>query len=89
MNLADTCERGKLEVVKRLLSEGVALQSEKQYAMRRACYKGNLELVKLLIEHGADVRDAYAINYASTKGHLEVIEYIKKLIVIEKLHELN
>ena len=64
-----------------LISCGVDIYADNDFALCWASANGHMEVVKLLIESGADVHacDDYALHCASENGHLEVVEYLKSL----------
>ena len=69
---------GELEIIKYLVSKGLDIHYENNYAFQEASEKGHLEIVKYLLEHGADIHadDDYALIFASVCGHLEVVKYL-------------
>lgn len=74
--------KGDLATVKRLLDEGVNVNSRTRYdstPLFFACDRGNLEMVRLLIERGADLNvkdnfyNATALTWAMSKEHNEIV----------------
>jgi hypothetical protein len=62
--LAEAARKGDAMVVKKLLDEGVDVNTKFRYgatALAFACDRGHLDVVKLLLDHGADVnvRDTF------------------------------
>jgi ankyrin repeat protein len=56
--LADAARKGDAAIVKKLLDEGVDVNTKYRYgatALSYACDRGHLDVVKLLIDRGADV----------------------------------
>jgi ankyrin repeat protein len=89
-NLMTACRHGNLEEFKRLLSEGVT-DFEKNETLRVSCVLGRLEMVKLLVENGADVHKMHdaPIKCAIYYNQTEIINYFKKVLLRERLLELN
>ncbi|XP_067661916.1 putative ankyrin repeat protein RF_0381 [Haliotis asinina] len=83
--LHSACSRGRLEVVKYILSQNIVDinsrgGSKKTPAMTAAQY-GHKEVVELLVENGADLslvccRGINILHLACSKGHLEVVKYV-------------
>jgi ankyrin repeat protein len=83
---------GHLEVVKLLLAHGADVHAKNNQALGWASSKGHLEVVKLLLAHGADIyanQDYDAIKYAKINGHQEVVNYLSKQYMLDKLKELG
>jgi ankyrin repeat protein len=55
-DLLKNIKNNNLDTVKYLVSQGVDITSEDDYAVRLAGYNGNLEIVKYLVSQGADIR---------------------------------
>jgi ankyrin repeat protein len=56
--LADAARKGDAAIVKKLLDEGVDVNTKYRYgatALSYACDRGHLDVVKLLLDRGADV----------------------------------
>jgi len=93
--LIPACETGNVEEVKRLLSEGLNNAHEIYMGIRSSVVNGHVEvtnllriaLVKIHIENGDDINEI--LEWASYNGHLETVEYLNKLLLLEKLNELN
>ena len=51
------------------------------FAIGWASEYGRLDIVKYLVEQGADIHadDDYALRYAVTYDHLEIVDYLKSL----------
>ena len=71
----NACKSGDLEVVKYLVSQGVDVQTDNNYAVQVASENGHLEVVKYLLSQGADGRtnNNCFVKVASENGHLEVV----------------
>lgn len=89
--LWEASRKGDAAAVKRLLDEGVDVNTKLRYgstALFSACDRGNLEVVKLLLDRGADVnvRDTFygatpltwAVNPATGKKpqHVEIVRLL-------------
>ena len=72
------CERGYIRMVMFMVSNGVDIHANKDYALRRAAEYGHLEIIKYLVAHGADIHaeNEYAIRRAAENGYLDVIDYL-------------
>jgi ankyrin repeat protein len=77
------------ETVKILLDHGAdpnKVDSEEHFSpLMHAAAEGNLEVVKVLIKYGADrnLKDADgddAGTFATQNGHLQVVEYLKRIV---------
>jgi len=86
--LWEAARKGDATTVKRLLDEGVDVNTKYRYgatALSYACDRGNLEVVKVLLEHGADVNvedtfyHATPLNWAASPAmgrkpeHAEIV----------------
>ena len=58
--------------------------------LQEAAETGNLEQVKKLVEDGANIHanNDEALRWASSKGRIEVVKYLKRKILKEKLLNL-
>ena len=67
-----------IEVIERLIAEGVDVTAGDNFAVRWASAYGHTDVVKLLIVHGADVtaRDNSAVLWASNNGHIDVVKLL-------------
>ncbi|AGF85745.1 repeat protein [Moumouvirus goulette] len=67
-----------IETWKYMISVGVDIYINDNYALKWASTIGYLEIVKYLVESGADIHvdDDYALKWASNNGHLEVVKYL-------------
>ena len=77
--LGKICEKGKVELLRRLIVDGIDVNMENGYALRTASWHGNRECVELLIRAGADVSvgQNYSIRMAHKNGHKEVEEILR------------
>ena len=80
-------QEGLFEEVKFLISKGAFVNAKNilgRTPLHSACKnKGNLEIVKCLIENGVQIyakdgQDRLALDYATIKGHLEIVQYLKE-----------
>lgn len=83
------CDKGKYDVVKKMIEEGGYDINDQDNAgntaLHEAALQGHIEIVELLIENGADVNiksiemfgDTPLID-ASANGHLDVVKYLLK-----------
>jgi ankyrin repeat protein len=93
--LIPACETGNVEEVKRLLSEGLNNAHEIYMGIRSSVVNGHVEVTNLLrialvtihINEGCDINKL--LEWANLYRHLEVVEYLNKLLLLEKLNELN
>jgi ankyrin repeat protein len=75
----NACKAGQLELVKKLVEQGVDITTKNNWALRYGSRCGNLEIVKFLVESGADVRaNDEPLRLAAENGHLEVVKYLLK-----------
>jgi len=74
--LYSAAEEGRLDTVKKLISDGVDIGINENYALRFSAARGHLEVVKVLLKAGADVhaQDDFAVRLAAYNGHLEVVK---------------
>jgi hypothetical protein len=93
--LVDAIFMGSLKEVKRLLIEGADVHAGNDRALLNACITGNLGIVKLLVAYGANIHAhgvhnliSYTRNY-NKNGYLEVLEYLNKQLILEKINELS
>ena len=86
--LNDACSKGNLELVTFLLSNGAVPDD---LTLKLSCTKGNLDIVKLLIQYGADLsaNNYSAIYLAQTYNQIHIADYLNKLLLINKLHDLH
>ncbi|XP_067661991.1 ankyrin-3-like [Haliotis asinina] len=79
------CSRGRLEVVKYVLSQNIvdinSRGGSKKTSAMNAGESGYKEVVELLVENGADLslvcdRGSNILHLACSKGHLEVVKYV-------------
>ncbi|XP_067652079.1 putative ankyrin repeat protein RF_0381 [Haliotis asinina] len=79
-----TCSKGRLEVVKYILSQNILdINSRgmmKKTPVMNAAESGHKEVVELLVENGADLSLTYGtgsniLHLACSKGHLEVVKF--------------
>lgn len=90
--LRETCERGDLVSIRRLVEkEGALVQAKDEKSGRTplmlASCMGNVDVVHFLLERGADVkakdREGWtALMYAASEGHLEIAK-----LLVEKCRE--
>jgi ankyrin repeat protein len=87
MSLIDECKRGDLEEVKRLLSKGADVHIIDDLAFTFAVNYNHLEIVKLLLAHGVNLHKNYnkASYIANFRGNFEVLNYLNKQMLLEKL----
>ena len=80
------CNKGHLEIVKRLIENGTDIHAGNEYAIRWASHYGHLEVVKFLLEKGADIHanNDEALRMALGSDHLEVVKYL-----LEKGADIN
>jgi hypothetical protein len=79
--LMHSCIYGAIRILRNLVTHGVDIRINSDYAVRYASKYGHLEIVKYLVSHGADIHtdNDYAVRYASEFGHLEVVQYLVSL----------
>jgi ankyrin repeat protein len=82
--LNDACRLGYLNVVDRLLREGDDVHYENDYALRCACLYSHLDIVKLLVSYGAEIH-----SNTNILGNQEIVNYLKKQLLLEKINELS
>jgi ankyrin repeat protein len=87
MTLQTAIELGNISEIKRLLSEGADINAENELALRKACYYGHLDVVKLLLENGAKIDDA--VRWSKLWRHTELVDYLTKQMLLEKLNGLS
>ncbi|BCS83757.1 repeat protein [Cotonvirus japonicus] len=65
---------------KHMISIGIDIHADDDYALIKVSEYGYLEVVKYLVEHGANIhaKDDGALRKASSNGHLEVVKYLVK-----------
>lgn len=68
-----------LDTWERLISEGVNIHTEYDYALRRYAKCGYLDVVKFLVDHGADKHAAnnLALMFAKEENHKEIVDYLQ------------
>jgi hypothetical protein len=88
MNLVEAVERCDIKEVKRQLRKGHV--DDIDYALGIASFEGDLDIVKLLLDNGANIYadEDYPIRYAIQNRHQEVIDYLNKQMMLDKLKEL-
>ena len=61
-----------------MVSKGVDVTADDNWAVRWAIENGHLDAVKFMVSKGADVtaNDNQAIRWASANGHLDVVKYL-------------
>ena len=74
-------DNGHLGVVKYLIEAGADIHAGVDGALRVASANGHLEVIKCLIEAGADIHAGDALEYASSRGHVKVVNYLKQIII--------
>jgi ankyrin repeat protein len=81
IKLIEACEKGDLRVY---------LHYENDYALQIACYHGHLQIVKYLVRMGANIQaeGKLAIEWATVQGHNEVVDYLEKRLIREKLEAI-
>ena len=95
IQLQSACVHGELWKVEELVEEGMDLH----IALNTASYCGYLGIVKYLIKRGADIHygetswgsameDRSPLHCAQQGNNLAVVNYLKKLLVVEKLKAL-
>ena len=74
------CEKGKEELLRRLLVDGIDPSMENDYALRAASCYGQTGCVKMLIKVGANVSADcnYSLRMAQRNGHEEVANLLKE-----------
>jgi ankyrin repeat protein len=79
-----------MELVKEWVESGTHLHGSLHGGFLVACYWGKLEVVKYLVRHGADpyYNSEEALRLAIRHGRYEVVEYLKKKMLLEKLQEI-
>jgi ankyrin repeat protein len=89
MSLILSSQRGDLNAVKVFLTS--ADKKEIDEALVWASYNKHIEIMKLLVAHGADVqyKDGLALRWSADRtDNLEVINYLKKMMLLDKLKTL-
>ncbi|TMW65860.1 hypothetical protein Poli38472_003625 [Pythium oligandrum] len=69
--LVGAAERGHLEVLKYLHEHGAPYSSR---AMDVAALNGHVDIVQFLLEHNHDACSPYALQWACSKGHKDVVK---------------
>ncbi|XP_071099298.1 ankyrin homolog [Haliotis cracherodii] len=86
------CWRGKMEVVKYVLSQGLvnidARGWMKQTAVMRAAWNRHREVMKLLVSKGADLtlvdsKGENILHLACRRGYVEVVKYVLSLNMVD------
>jgi hypothetical protein len=81
--LSSAAYSGDNELIRRLISRGVQIRSDKgAEAIRAAARSGKLDTVKLLVENGVNVNarnndGETALSIAYDKGEMEIYDYLK------------
>jgi hypothetical protein len=72
------CKKGKIELVKYLISKGCDITAQENYAVINASENGRLNVVKYLVSLGADITDRnnLALRCACANGHLQTVKYL-------------
>ncbi|AAV50298.1 putative ankyrin repeat protein [Acanthamoeba castellanii mimivirus] len=63
---------------KYMVSKGVDIRAEDDYAVKWASKNGHLKVVEYLVSLGADIKSDgdYAVRWASENGHIDVVKYL-------------
>jgi hypothetical protein len=71
-------EKGHLDMIKYLVSQGADVTACNNMAIRWAARKGQLEVVQYLVSQGADVTALHhsAARRAAANGHPKVVQYL-------------
>ena len=71
-------DKNQLEVLSILLSNGVDVHRDNDFALRWACSRGRISVAQVLISNGADVNAGKndALYQAAKNGHLRVVELL-------------
>ena len=71
-------EKGHLDIVKYLISNGAGVSSNNNCAVRWASFFGHLDIIKYLVLEGADILadDNRAIRWSANRGYLDVTKYL-------------
>ncbi|AVL94466.1 ankyrin repeat protein [Moumouvirus australiensis] len=66
------------ETWKYLISVGIDIHSDNDYALIWASKEGYLEILKFLVENGVDIHigDENSLKWASKNGHFEIVKYL-------------
>ena len=69
---------GYLKGIKYVVSKGVDIRVDNDWAVSYASYNGYLEVVKYLVSQGADITVDYncTVRYASENGHFVLVKYL-------------
>lgn len=72
------CRKGRLDMVKFMVSKGVDPRAEMDQAFRFASMEGHLNVVKFLVDQGANIHvyKDEAFNAASKNNHLDVVKFL-------------
>jgi len=84
--LCSACMVGNFNIVKYLVEVGTNIHGYNDYAFRWSCRNGHLELAKYLLEVGANLHAMN--NEAFMSEHEDVLEYLNKMLIVDKLKEL-
>jgi ankyrin repeat protein len=89
LRFASSGDRAK--IVKLLLAHGADVHAENDSSLIAACCYGRTATVKLLVAHGADIHadNDCSLECARDNGHKNVVNYLEKLMLIEKLNDIN
>jgi hypothetical protein len=77
-DIYDLIKINDLNGIKYLVSVGVNIKADDNWAVQIASSDGHLEMVKYLVSIGADITvcNNLAVGWASYNGHLEVVKYL-------------
>jgi ankyrin repeat protein len=84
--LNEAIRSGDIIAVKKFLKNGYDVHHENEQALRYACCHGHLNIVKLLLAKGATITE-HVINWSV--DHQEVVNYLNKQMMLDKLKELG
>lgn len=82
VNIESIYDLNEIDTWKMLISVGVDIHTEYDYALRWNAKIGNLEIVKFLVDNGADVHSAndLALKFSEEENHNEVVNYLQSVI---------
>lgn len=79
--LSIMCDVGSVEGIKYAIERGGTL---KEFCLFESCIKGYYDTVKYLVKNGANLNSFWdgPTRYAATNGHLKILKYLVKKVVI-------
>jgi hypothetical protein len=68
----------KLETWEWIISQGINIHADNEYALRRFADNGHIDVVKFLVENGANIHadDDEALRLSASIGHIDVVKFL-------------